>query len=301
MRLMHLSATCNLAYMAIIFTTRFLTAAILIMGVCIMLCCNANTQTNPAIKTSPQAKVIPPTQHIYNNRHKVIHVFVALCDNLHQGIQPVPKGIGNGQEPATNLYWGCDYGVKAWFKNKTSWQLVATIKNPLPHVLERCIFKEPVTNTYMVADAYDGAYIKQTMTDFVNAAAGAINNTIIVNKDTVGINGNAAMIAYVGHEGLMDVALDSFPSLHDTRKRDVVILACESKQYWTAALKKNGANPLLWTTQLMCPEAYTLHAAITGWLNNESAADIHRRASEAYSKYQQCSVKAAGRLLATGY
>ena len=35
---------------------------------------------------------------------KIIHVFVALCDNKYQGIVPVPKAIGNGQYPANNLY-----------------------------------------------------------------------------------------------------------------------------------------------------------------------------------------------------
>jgi hypothetical protein len=29
----------------------------------------------------------------------VAPVIVALCDNLHQGIVPVPKAIGNGQDP----------------------------------------------------------------------------------------------------------------------------------------------------------------------------------------------------------
>ena len=27
-----------------------------------------------------------------------IHVLVALCDNVHQGIVPVPKSLGNGQD-----------------------------------------------------------------------------------------------------------------------------------------------------------------------------------------------------------
>ncbi|MBS1655648.1 MAG: hypothetical protein JSU05_12430, partial [Bacteroidetes bacterium] len=40
---------------------------------------------------------------------KTIHVFVALCDNKYQGIVPVPAKIGNGQDPANNLYWGCSF------------------------------------------------------------------------------------------------------------------------------------------------------------------------------------------------
>ena len=37
---------------------------------------------------------------------KSIHVFVALCDNQSQGIVPVPKQLGNGNDPGNNLYWG---------------------------------------------------------------------------------------------------------------------------------------------------------------------------------------------------
>ncbi len=270
---------------------------------CSMLSCYGNPQVNgpEEVTISAASRTASSQSNIYTNKYKVIHVMVALCDNLHQGIEPVPKGIGNGQEPETNLYWGCDYGVKAFFKNKTAWKLVATIKNPSLHILERCIFKEETYNCYMVADGYDGAYIKLTMTDFVNASAGAANGMVVYQKDTLGILGNANMIAYIGHEGLMDVSLDSVPPRRDDRKRDAIILACESKQYWSPILHKTGAKPLLWTTELMCPEAYTLDAAIAGWLNKETDAQIHQRATAAYSKYQNCSLKAAGQLLATGY
>ncbi len=35
---------------------------------------------------------------------KTIHVFVALCDNEHQGIVPVPKTLGDGKDACNNLY-----------------------------------------------------------------------------------------------------------------------------------------------------------------------------------------------------
>ena len=41
-----------------------------------------------------------------------IHVFVALADNDHQGIVPVPRLLGNGDDPDHNLYWGSAYGVR---------------------------------------------------------------------------------------------------------------------------------------------------------------------------------------------
>ena len=47
---------------------------------------------------------------------RLVHVFVALADNAHQGIVPVPAALGNGDDAAQNLYWGaaafCDGVVK---------------------------------------------------------------------------------------------------------------------------------------------------------------------------------------------
>ena len=48
------------------------------------------------------------------NDVKTIHVFVALCDNKYQDIVPVPASIGNGQNPNSNLYWGCGYGIRTF-------------------------------------------------------------------------------------------------------------------------------------------------------------------------------------------
>ena len=93
---------------------------------------------------------------------KTIHVYVALCDNINQGIVPVPKSLGNGQSPKSNLYWGALYGVKTHFKRSSDWDLVKTLVNPNSKILERVLFKHRTTNTYLLADAYDGEFIKQT-------------------------------------------------------------------------------------------------------------------------------------------
>jgi hypothetical protein len=55
---------------------------------------------------------------------RVVHVFVALADNQHQGIVPVPALLGNGADPAHNLYWGAAFGVKTYFKNNAEWELL---------------------------------------------------------------------------------------------------------------------------------------------------------------------------------
>jgi hypothetical protein len=61
---------------------------------------------------------------------RTIHVVVALCDNVNQGIVPVPKSLGNGQDAKNNLYWGAGFGVKTFFKNSKEWTLVKNNRQP---------------------------------------------------------------------------------------------------------------------------------------------------------------------------
>src|SRR5688572_5302736 len=98
---------------------------------------------------------------------KTIHVLVALCDNKYQGIVPVPEKIGNGQDPDNNLYWGCAYGIRTFFKNSSDWKLVSTRKHDSV-ILERLVFKHATKNWYLVADAYNGKHIRECTEDFLN-------------------------------------------------------------------------------------------------------------------------------------
>jgi hypothetical protein len=41
--------------------------------------------------------IMTPGSSVFaQNSHRIIHVFVALCDNEHQGIVPVSPKLGNG-------------------------------------------------------------------------------------------------------------------------------------------------------------------------------------------------------------
>ena len=172
-------------------------------------------------------------------------------------------------------------------------------------VLERSIFKHRVGEVFLVAEAYRGSYIQQATQDFLAAAAGTPGETVDVSSDgktvTLHLGGNASLIAYVGHDGLMDFRLTSFPKSRDQAHRDAIILACASKSYFSEALRATGAKPLLWTTNLMAPEAYVLSAAIEGWLRKETDEQIRLRAASAYNQYQNCGLQSAQRLFVTGW
>jgi len=233
-----------------------------------------------------------------------IHVYVALCDNENQGIVPVPAFLGNGEDPKNNLYWGAKYGVKTYFKRSGEWRLLSIIDNPRESVLERCVFVHKSGDRFLVADAYRGNSLKQAIKDFLDSSAGRNKEDVVVKKNSekanLGFGGNAQLIAYVGHNGLMDFILESYPAALGDKGRDTIILACHSKAYFAAPLRAAGAKPLLWTTGLMAPEAYTLKSALDGWILDETDEEIRERAAGAYSRYQKCSLKAAKRLLVTG-
>lgn len=233
---------------------------------------------------------------------RTIHVYVALCDNEHQGIVQVPSKIGNGKDPANNLYWGCGYGVQGFFKyHSPEWKQVKIYKNVSNIILERIVFKHTTKDIYLCADAYDGEFIKQTTIDFLKAASG--DNVLKLKIDSTELNfgGGASLISYIGHDGLMDFELELALSPKNTSKRDVIILACISKSFFKEFIKAAGANPLVWTTGLMAPEAYTLKWAIDGWVLNETDAQIRERAAKAYDNYQHCGINGARNLLVTGF
>jgi hypothetical protein len=105
-----------------------------------------------------------------NPGSRTIHVIVALCDNQYQGIVPVPKYLGDGDNPATNLYWGAAYGVKTFFKRSEKWKLLSENLKPTSAILERCVFQ--YDGVVLVADAYRGREIKTAIANFFSYAAG---------------------------------------------------------------------------------------------------------------------------------
>lgn len=236
--------------------------------------------------------------------NRIVHVFVALADNQNQGIVPVPPRLGNGLDADHNLYWGAAAGVKTFFARSPDWVLLNCLPKPKLAVLERCLFKYRKSEVYLVADAYRGDQIRQTILDFLDAAAGANPEPIRVPGSasvSVVAGGGADLMAYVGHDGLMDFRLPSVPRKRNETRREAVILACASKQFFAEPLRTAGAYPLLWTTGLMAPEAYTLKSALDSWIGREGNDQVRESAAVAYDKYQKCGMRGARRLFATGW
>ena len=206
-----------------------------------------------------------------------VHVTVALCDNATQGIVPVPPAIGDGNDPRTNLYWGAMYGLKTWLK-RDGWKIEKAASPNRALVLERLIARKTIggREVLLTADAWKGSRIREAITSFLERAS---------------MEG-ADVVAYIGHDGLMEFDVD--PRIHPAaRKPRAIVLACASRQYFSAHLTRAGSEPLLLTTGLMAPEAYTLTAALDAHVRG---ADVREAAAQAYHKHQKCGIRAARRL-----
>lgn len=231
---------------------------------------------------------------------KSVHVFVALADNKHQGIVPVPAKLGNGDDPRNNLYWGALYGVKTYLRKTPDWTLLFTTNNPTADVLERCVFQNKKADVLLVADAYRGSSIKQSVSDFLLAAGGYNATNLLVSAKRAEIHGGADLVVYIGHNGLMDFTVEQIAVQPGDSGRDAIVLACKSKPYFGPRLSRLKAKAVLLTTGLMAPEAYTLKAALAGWASQSSPKDIREKAAQAYHKYQKCGMRGARKLFYSG-
>jgi len=247
------------------------------------------------------------TRDLTAGRPIVVHVIVALCDNVHQGIVPVPKHLGNGQDPNSNLYWGAAFGVRSYLSRQAAWTRVPATIPGYGAVLDRAIFFGKVqrdgkpASVYVVADAWDGATIRSAIERFLKMAGGASPEEVSFRRgaETVSLlaGGSAHLVAFVGHDGLMDFSLPPpTPAAPGRAAASSIVLACASKPYFLERLRAVGSHPLLLTTGLMAPEAYTLDAAIRAWAGGSSVAAVREAASVAYQKFQKSGIGGARRL-----
>lgn len=239
---------------------------------------------------------------------KVIHAFVALCDNTSQGIAPVPARIGNGDDPDHNLYWGCDDGLRSVFGKSKAWQKLPAPPSGLDPdgdgpVLQRLVFRHQATGAFFVGDAYRGREIKTCLTDYFAALAGHHPVKIKSGELEIEAGGAAGLIAYIGHNGLMEFKVDvPVPTATvKTAPRTTIALCCLSQSYFRPYLETTGARPLILTRQLMYPAAQLLHEGAAGWLEGADAAACTARAAAAYATNQKISRKSAAGVLASGF
>lgn len=224
-----------------------------------------------------------------------MQIIVPLADNINQAIVPIPKTLGDGKNPRSNLYWGAMYGTKTMLSKSPNFRKIEC-QSIDQTILERCEFQHKSSKSKVVAEAYAG--------DKMFKALSTLHEGIFQKSPAVDL------IVFAGHNGLMDFSLDQMwlrlkRSRTSKNQSDpntpFAVLACQSKSYFKAFYKSYKTNPILLTKTNMAPEGYVVEALVHSFLENNSKSKIKEDVAKAYAKYQKVSVKAASRTFASGF
>jgi len=181
----------------------------------------------------------------------------------------------NGDDPYANLYWGCMDGLAVHFKKTGNWKPVKSESDFSKAILRRLSFKHVTGDIELVAEAYKGSEMRTCLIDFEKAAAA----------------GEFDLVAYIGHNALMDFALEP-PATVKGNETDVIVLCCLSDKYFSKRLENLGCKPVVMIRQFMYPRSFILPSAIESWRQGEGRAEMRSAAGRAYAKNQKISVKA---------
>ena len=188
------------------------------------------------------------------------------------------------------------------FLLKSGWEPVEA-KGALPEgMLDRVVLHRKVArpgkiqaDAWIVAEAWDGKRIRSAIDRFLRMAGGRETETLeLADKTRLPAGGSAPLIAYVGHDGLMEFPVPEQPKpAEGAPPRSALFLACCSRDFFRGPLAASGAHALLLTTRLMATEAYTLDAALDAAFSGGSPEAVKEAAAAAYDRFQKCGLKAA--------
>ncbi|MBL4649891.1 MAG: hypothetical protein JKY03_09175 [Aureispira sp.] len=248
-------------------------------------------------------------QKIATNQPLVVHIFVPLCDNEHQGIVPTTASLGNGFSLRSNLYWATTNGMKRYFKEKKQWELLQSIKNVYKDsvVLERVIFKRTYPNqatVYVVADAYRGDKMLATLNHFSRAMSNNYTKKITLPDSTrIDIHGGADLVVFNGHNGFLDFPEDTPTKFYNTTKsqKDMVAIACFANEYFEREALRAQAYPIVRAKSTLHPGAFVISAIIDDWAMLKPVEEMRLSAGKAYCEIHDCSIKTSKNLFYKGW
>jgi len=236
-------------------------------------------------------------------RPLVVQVHVPLCDN--DVLRCGGGRLGDGDDPAGNLYWATSGGFRGWFGRRGSgWKQVLVARDPQPEVLELRVWRrwvEPPARlrargvrerfpVYVVAHAWRGESIRSAMAAYAAdlfARAGDVRRIELPDGTSIAAGGGARLVAFVGHNGWMDVSGFRWPAAPaDAPRRGTIAVACITEDYLVPAVPSERRVPLLFTRSLLFAGAHAFEGAVTAFALGLDMADIREGAVRAYAAGQ---------------
>ncbi len=241
----------------------------------------------------------------------VTEVHVPLCDN-----SIIPCGnarLGDGDNPDTNLYWATTPGFGSWFARKGSgWKRVlhqrgaATGNTDVVAVdgYRRTLptpaswRKRGVAKTFelvIVVHGWRGKAIDQALAAYASDVSGGASRALVLDdRTTLAAGGAAQLVAWVGHNRLMDLEAFAWPK-PGTAVTGTIAIACHTAAYMEAEVSGATRVPLLMTRDLLFANAAPLEATVLAFAGGGGYTKMRSAASVAYAGVRERPVaKIAG-------
>jgi hypothetical protein len=233
-------------------------------------------------------------------RPLVVQVHVPLCDN--DVLACGNERLGDGDRPEKNLYWATSEGVLGWLGRRAGgWEQVMDADGSAigePQVLDLRVWRRELPTPvawqragapkryplYLVTQAWRGERIARAFERYADDLHGATHQTLRLPDGTVlATGGDAQIVAWVGHNHLMDVAGFDWAGARargDQRARGSIAIACHTAVYLQDVVP--GA-PLLLTRDYLYANAAALEGTVLAFATGGDYAAIRRGAAATYA------------------
>ena len=217
-----------------------------------------------------------------------VEVHVPLCDS-----SIIPCGntkLGDGNNPDTNLYWATTPGFGRWFARRAGgWRRAVRAETGDDDILTTHVYRRTVRASRAWRRA--GAPARFEIAITVHAWRGtAIDRALARYAADVSADAGPHIVAWVGHNRLMDLAEFHWPAPGKTTKGTIAI-ACHTAAYMEETVSSATRVPLLMTRDFLFANAAPLEAAVLAYATGGTYAQIRIAAATAYASVQKRPVK----------
>lgn len=235
----------------------------------------------------------------------VVEVHAPLCESTI--IACGNAKLGDGDNPATNLYWSTTPGFGEWFARRGSgWKRVLATTSDTGdsdvlalHVYRRMVAtpaawrKRGVAKQFeldVVIHGWRGKAIDRALAAYAADVSGQGSRTItLADESKLEAGGAAQLVAFVGHNRLMDLDHFEWPA-PGTEAKGAIAIACDTAPYMKKEVSAATRVPLLMTSDLLYANAAPLEAAVLAFATGGGYAQIRRDAATAYAGVREKSV-----------
>lgn len=238
---------------------------------------------------------------ILRGKPVVATVHVALCDN--EIIWCGSRGMGRGNAPRTNLYWGAAAGFRATFDRARGYRRVHLDDGDGEQILQRVVYRYRVRHPsgrwralgiregfdlFLVGLAYRGSKIGRATSAFIDQVLTQSGETLeLDNGRTLPTGGRGHLVGYAGHNHLMDLSGYRWPRHRRQQPLGYFALACKSGTYMAGNLCSDRGRALLLTLSLIYPGAFTIDGLIRGVAAGLPQHQVYLQGVKQYARFQK--------------